>query len=174
VNDTARRLVALGIVLAVALGGAYAWAWVDNADRISDFGNAITHIGFARGGQPPDDAGFRREVEALAATHAVEIDALTITKSERTGVDAAGGLANERLAPVGQVSMRLLEYDVAATVHAKKWLFTRTGQIAVRRSYRMEVQLDTTPGGGPAGVLPSGLQPSAPLPELDTVDRGAL
>ncbi|MCB9592509.1 MAG: hypothetical protein H6719_07235 [Sandaracinaceae bacterium] len=164
-NTRARNAVLVGLLLAACLGGAYTYARYEMEDRLLDFSPAVDRIGYDRGGRIPTTEDFTARTRAEAESLGLEVVSLEVTRSDATRtedrqLDATGRLAQERIGALGQLRMRLVSFDVRATLIARRWFLSRTAEVSVQRTYREEVELHT-PGERP---LP------APVDEL--VPRG--
>ncbi len=133
----------VALVAALGAGAAYLWVRADLEARIAAFALAIDRIGSARGGAIPTTDQFTDEVRAVAAERELELAALTVTRSEESGLDATGRLAQDRIGGRSQLRMRLVRYHVEATVIARSGLLSRTGLVAQDQTFRREVTLDT-------------------------------
>lgn len=140
----ARTIGAIAVVVVALVGaGAYVYARYELESRIRSFGSAIDRIGYARGGRIPTQDEFTADVRAKAEELGLEVLALEVTRSEERGLDATGGAMQDRMGGLGQLRMQLVRYRVDARVVARKWLFSRTGNIGVDQTYRQEVTLET-------------------------------
>lgn len=163
-SDRAKWWVAIGlVVVAAAAGGYYLWVRSDLEARIGAFAMAIDRIGYARGGWIPTTEQFTEEVRGLAAQQGLEVVTLEVTRSEESGLDATGRLAQERVGGNSRFRMQLVRYHVAARVVARAGLLSRTGDVSQDQTYRREVRLETP-----------NARPTTPVsPEEDpTVQRG--
>lgn len=134
-----RAAIWAALLAAVTGGGAYAWAWVSNVDRIAAFTNDVPQLDFARGGRVPTEAEFRTQLEALAVTHNVILTEISIRQVESSDVDAVGRIANERTG--AGLAMRRREFQVRASVEATTLGFSRSETVEATRSYRLQVTL---------------------------------
>lgn len=142
-SDSAKWWVGIGVVVAaLGAGAAYLWVRSDLEARIGDFARAIDHVGSERGGAIPTTEQLTADVRAAAAARGLELSALSVTRSEESGLDATGRLAQDRIGGRGQLRMRLVRYHVEATVIARSGLLSRTGQLAQDQTYRQEVTFD--------------------------------
>ncbi|MCA9610214.1 MAG: hypothetical protein KC619_31675 [Myxococcales bacterium] len=143
-SDRAKWWVAIGLVVAAAASGAaYLWVRSDLEAQIAGFALAIDRIGYARGGAIPTTEQLTEEVRELAAERGLEVVTLEVTRSEESGLDATGRLAQERIAGNSQFRMRLVRYHVAARVIARAGFLSRTGDVGQDQTFRQEVTLDT-------------------------------
>ncbi len=152
VNSRARMLFGLGIVLVIAAAATFVYARYDMEARIRGYAPAIDHIGYGRGGWVPTQPEFESQARAAADELGLELVSFAVTRSVENGRDAAGQLAQDRIGDLGTIRMELVRYQVRASVVARKWFFSRSGELAVDRTYRREVTLETP---HPAPTLPS-------------------
>ncbi|RLB48798.1 MAG: hypothetical protein DRJ42_22405 [Deltaproteobacteria bacterium] len=158
-NGRARMLFGLAIVIAVCSVGAFFYARIEMESRIRDYGPGVNAIGYARGGAIPSEAEFAESARAAADALGLEVVSLDVVRSEESGRDLGGNLMQKAMGNLGTVRMELVRYDVRTTVIARKWFFSRTGELAVGRTYRREVTLET-PNSRPPPTVSD--EPAAP------------
>jgi len=151
-NGRARLLFGLVILLAVAGLGAFFYARIEMESRIRDYGPGVDAIGYARGGAIPSEGEFSESARAAAHALGLEVVTLDVVRTEESGRDLGGNLMQKAMGNLGTVRMELVRYDVRTTVIARKWFFSRTGELAVGRTYRREVTLETPDSRPPPRV----------------------
>ncbi len=158
-NDRARFLFGLGIVATLVAIGSYAYARYDMESRIRSYGGAIDDIGYGRGGVIPDQAQFEAQARSAAEDLGLELERFEVIRHEESGRDGVGNILQDRLGDAANVRMELIRYEVRASVVARKWIFSRRGELSVDRTFRREVHLDVpTPPPPP----PPSADPPAP------------
>jgi len=152
-NDRARMLFGLAIVLGLAAAGAFFYARFDMENRIRGYSGAIDGIGYSRGGAIPTEQEFTTQARAAAEPLGLELVSFEVTRSERTGRDGVGNLMQDSMGDTANIRMQLVTYDVRASVVATKWIFSRSGELAVDRTYRKEVRLEAAPPRPPPPAI---------------------
>jgi hypothetical protein len=152
-------LFGLGIVVVLAGVGAFIYARYDMEARIRGYGGAIDDIGYGRGGWVPTQESFEAQARSAAERLGLELVSFEVIRTEESGRDAVGELVQQRIGDRANLRMEIVRYEVRASVVARKWIFSRSGELSVDRTYRREVQLEV-PHHRPPPTVPD--QPETP------------
>jgi hypothetical protein len=135
-------LFGLGIVAVLVGVAAFVYARYDMESRIRGYAGAIDDIGYGRGGWVPTQEDFERQARAAADVLGLELVSFEVIRTEESGRDAVGELVQQRMGDRANLRMEIVRYEVRASVVARKWFFSRSGELSVDRTYRREVELE--------------------------------